>query len=251
MEGSAKRLKALRELRERLHTETEPDKVYKTLKKLSSVPILCDTLAEIGFRQTIKLLRREQLLVPFAKDLAAKWSERSPLERQAEAEPQDLASQMRLTREQAPRKPAAEDEAHEPAASRARAGDARQVVGAAGGAHRGPRTRTRPVLSRLASTMTTLLLPRHCLWARGRRGNAPGKLRPRVMEPRFLGASLQTATGRVSCLPVAVQSRAPVAKPACPRMARTLLPCSASKKPPLCLQGELENPSLFGSRPWP
>lgn len=135
MEGSAKRLKALRELRERLHTETEPDKVYKTLKKLSSVPILCDTLAEIGFRQTIKLLRREQLLVPFAKDLAAKWSERSPLERQAEAEPQDLASQMRLTREQAPRKPAAEDEAHEPAASRARAGDARQVVG---GSRRSP-----------------------------------------------------------------------------------------------------------------
>lgn len=135
MEGSAKRLKALRKLRERLHTETEPAKLYKTLKKLSSVPILCDTLAEIGFRQTIELLRREQLLVPFAKDLASKWSERSPLERQAEAEPQDLALQMRLTREQAPRKRAAEDEAHEPAASRARAGDAREVVG---GSRRSP-----------------------------------------------------------------------------------------------------------------
>ena len=94
MEGCAKRLKALRSLRERLHTETEPDKLFKTLKKLSSVPILCDTLAEIGFRQTIELLRREQLLVPFAKALAAKWSERSPLECQAEVEPQDLALQM-------------------------------------------------------------------------------------------------------------------------------------------------------------
>ncbi|KAH0516202.1 RNA polymerase II transcription factor SIII subunit A3-like-2 [Microtus ochrogaster] len=126
MEGSAKHLKALRNLRERLHTETEPDQLYQTLKKLSSVPILCDTLAEIGFRQTIELLKREQLLVPFAKDLAAKWSERSPLERQAETEPQDLALQMRLTREQAPRKPAAEDKAHEPAASRAPAADARE-----------------------------------------------------------------------------------------------------------------------------
>lgn len=127
MEGSAKRLKALRKLRERLHTETEPGKLYKTLKKLSSVPILCDTLAEIGFRQTIQLLRREQLLVPFAKDLAAQWSERSPLERQPEAEPGDLALHMRLTTEQAPRKPA-EDEAREPAASRARGEDAREVV---------------------------------------------------------------------------------------------------------------------------
>lgn len=134
MGGSAKRLKALRKLQERLHTETEPGKLYKTLKKLSSVPVLCDTLAEIGFRQTIKLLRREQLLVPFAKDLAAQWSERWPLERQPGAEPQDLALQMRLTTEQAPRKPA-EDEAPEPAASRARGEDAREVVG---GSRRSP-----------------------------------------------------------------------------------------------------------------
>lgn len=134
MDGSAKRLKALRKLRERLHTETEPGKLYKILKKLSSMPILCDTLAEIGFRQTIKLLRREQLLVPFAKDLAAQWSERWSLERQPEDEPQDLALQMRLTTEQAPRKPA-EEEAPEPAASRARGEDAREVVG---GSRRSP-----------------------------------------------------------------------------------------------------------------
>lgn len=128
MEVSAHRLEALAKLRERLHTETEPGKLYKTLKELSSLPILGDILAEIGFRQTIKLLRKEQLLVAFAKDLAAQWSERSPWERQPEAEPQDSALHMRLTPEQAPREPA-EDEAHEPAASRERGEDAREVVG--------------------------------------------------------------------------------------------------------------------------
>lgn len=129
MEGSAQRLKALLKLRERLHTETEPGQLYKTLKELCSMPILSETLAEIGFLETIRRLRREQLLIPFAKDLAARWSERSPWERQPEAEPQDLALPVRLaTEEQAPRKPA-EDLAHEPAASRAPAEDAREVVG--------------------------------------------------------------------------------------------------------------------------
>lgn len=129
MEGSAQRLKALRKLRERLHTETEPGQLSKTLEELCSMPILSETLAEIGFRQTIRRLRREQLLIPFAKDFAARWSERSPCERQPEAEPQDLALPTRLaTKEQAPRKPA-EDLAHEPVASRARAEDAREVVG--------------------------------------------------------------------------------------------------------------------------
>lgn len=135
MEGSAQHLKALWKLRERLHTETEPGQLYKTLKELCSMPILGDTLAEIGFRKTIKRLRREQLLVAFAKDFAARWSERSPWERQPEAEPQDFALPVRLaTEEQAPRRPA-EDQAHEPSASRARAEDVREVVG---GSRRSP-----------------------------------------------------------------------------------------------------------------
>lgn len=65
------RPKALQKLRERLCTETEPRQLYKTLKKLSSQPMLGDILEEIGFRQTIKLLRKQQLLVPFAKALAS------------------------------------------------------------------------------------------------------------------------------------------------------------------------------------
>ncbi|MEJ1288653.1 hypothetical protein NN561_019687 [Cricetulus griseus] len=34
-------------------------------------------LEEIGFKQTIKLMKKQQLLVSFAKDLAARWSEQS------------------------------------------------------------------------------------------------------------------------------------------------------------------------------
>ncbi|WP_448063296.1 hypothetical protein, partial [Enterococcus faecalis] len=39
--------------------------------------MLGDILEEIGFKQTIKLMKKQQLLVPFAKDLAARWSEQS------------------------------------------------------------------------------------------------------------------------------------------------------------------------------
>ncbi|XP_027246819.1 elongin-A3 member D [Cricetulus griseus] len=39
--------------------------------------MLGDILEEIGFRQTIKLLKNQQPLVPFAKELAARWSEQS------------------------------------------------------------------------------------------------------------------------------------------------------------------------------
>ncbi|XP_027289557.1 elongin-A3 member D-like [Cricetulus griseus] len=78
MEMEAKcRLEALHKLRERLCTKTEPRQLYKTLKKLSSQPMLGDILEEIGFKQTIKLMKKQQLLVPFAKDLAARWSEQS------------------------------------------------------------------------------------------------------------------------------------------------------------------------------
>ncbi|ERE48011.1 hypothetical protein H671_21598, partial [Cricetulus griseus] len=39
--------------------------------------MLGDILDEIGFKQTIKHMKKQQLLVPFAKDLAARWSEKS------------------------------------------------------------------------------------------------------------------------------------------------------------------------------
>lgn len=64
----------LQEILDRLCRESDPAKIYKDLKELSSVPILRDSLAAIGFRKTIKSLKRQQLLVQFVKDLVAKWS---------------------------------------------------------------------------------------------------------------------------------------------------------------------------------
>ncbi|XP_027289524.1 elongin-A3-like [Cricetulus griseus] len=78
----------MQKLRERLCTETEPRQLYKTLKKLSSQPVLGDILEEIGFRENVKLLKNQPLLVPFAKELAAKWSEGSQVGSQPETGPQ-------------------------------------------------------------------------------------------------------------------------------------------------------------------
>ncbi|MEJ1288361.1 hypothetical protein NN561_019392 [Cricetulus griseus] len=39
--------------------------------------MLGNILEKIGFKQTIKLMKKQQLLVPFTKDLAAQWSEQS------------------------------------------------------------------------------------------------------------------------------------------------------------------------------
>ncbi|EGW14963.1 hypothetical protein I79_025877 [Cricetulus griseus] len=41
--------------------------------------MLGDILEEIGLRQTIKLLKKQQLLYPFAKELVTRWSERANL----------------------------------------------------------------------------------------------------------------------------------------------------------------------------
>lgn len=118
------RPKALQKLRERLCTETEPRQLYKTLKKLSSQPMLGDILEEIGFRQTIKLLRKQQLLVPFAKALASQWSEGCPIEPQPEPGPQDFAFQKSPRTES--RRDSAEDQPPEPASPEQR-GDGREV----------------------------------------------------------------------------------------------------------------------------
>ncbi|XP_035308891.1 elongin-A3 member D-like [Cricetulus griseus] len=58
----------MQKLRQRLCKKTEPRQLYKTLKKLSSQPLLGDILEEIGFRENVKLLKNQQLLVPFAKN---------------------------------------------------------------------------------------------------------------------------------------------------------------------------------------
>ncbi|KAL6085669.1 hypothetical protein STEG23_028343 [Scotinomys teguina] len=63
------------------------------------MPKLCDTLAEINFKQTIKLLRKQHLLVPFVRDLAARWSEGSQFGPQAEPDPGNLAFEVSLPTE--------------------------------------------------------------------------------------------------------------------------------------------------------
>ncbi|EGW11495.1 RNA polymerase II transcription factor SIII subunit A3-like-2 [Cricetulus griseus] len=70
-----RRLEALLKLRERLCRETEPWQLYKTLKKLCSQAMLGDILEEIGFRQKIKFLKKQQIVAPFAKELAARSTE--------------------------------------------------------------------------------------------------------------------------------------------------------------------------------
>ncbi|EDL28599.1 mCG118053 [Mus musculus] len=89
----------LQKLLERLCQETDPGKIYKTLKELSSLPILCDTLAEIDFKQTIKSLKKQQLLVPFVKDLVDKWSTGFLLGPQIQQARQDFGLEKGLKRE--------------------------------------------------------------------------------------------------------------------------------------------------------
>lgn len=108
----AHHLETLLKLREHLYRETEPHKLYKTLKKLSSQPILCDTLEKIGFGQTIKRLRKEQRLVPFAKEFATLWSRRSQFGPQSESDIKNLAIQASLMTESSKNSP--EDKPHEP-----------------------------------------------------------------------------------------------------------------------------------------
>nr|XP_006971023.1 elongin-A3 member D-like [Peromyscus maniculatus bairdii] len=93
---AASSAEALQELQQHLCTETEPSKLYQTLQKLSSLPKLRDTLAEMNFQHTMELLRKEQLLVPFAKDLAAIWSERSQYGPHPEPDRGDFAFALSL-----------------------------------------------------------------------------------------------------------------------------------------------------------
>ncbi|EGW15184.1 RNA polymerase II transcription factor SIII subunit A3-like-1 [Cricetulus griseus] len=110
------RLEALLKLHDRLCRETEPRQLYKTLKKLSSQPMLGD---QIGFRQTIKLLKKQQLLPPFAKEIAAQWSERYHFGSQADPRPpQDFAFHRRPKAEIRSNSP--EDELQNPAFLRPR-----------------------------------------------------------------------------------------------------------------------------------
>lgn len=113
---------ALQKLHERLCTETEPRKLYTTLKNLSSHP-MC--LEEIGFRQTIKVLRKQQLLVPYAKAFAAQWSEGCLIEPPSDPGLKDLAFLKNPMSE--PRRDSPEDQPPE-SAFLEQGGDGRELV---------------------------------------------------------------------------------------------------------------------------
>lgn len=108
----------LQKLFDDLCGETDQGKIYGTLMELSSVPSLCDSLAEIGFRETIKQLKKQQLLVQFVKDLVAKWSPGLP------QGPQDLGLEMSLPREHQSNSP--KEKPQEPASPEAQ-GAGREV----------------------------------------------------------------------------------------------------------------------------
>lgn len=100
----------LQKLLDRLCQETDQRKIYKTLKELSAVPILCDRLAEIGFRQTIKHLKKQQLLVQFVKDLVGKWSTGLPQARQGfDLEKSRPTEQQSNSPEEKPHEPASQE----------------------------------------------------------------------------------------------------------------------------------------------
>ncbi|XP_050003220.1 elongin-A3 member D-like [Alexandromys fortis] len=136
----AHHLETLLKLRECLHRETESHKLYKTLKKLSSQPILCDTLEKIGFRQTIKRLREEQLLGPFAKEFATLWSRRSQFGHQSESDIQNFAIQASLMTESSKNSP--EEKPHEPRSTEDRE-NGRKVLEACSNKTRSPRLELR------------------------------------------------------------------------------------------------------------
>lgn len=62
-------LSILQKLRESRCKDIDPEKVCKMLTELFSLPILSNSLAEIGFRQTTKCLRKQELLDPFSEDI--------------------------------------------------------------------------------------------------------------------------------------------------------------------------------------
>lgn len=99
----------LQKLLDRLCQETDQGQIYQTLMQMSTVPILCDRLADIGFRETIKRLKQEQLLVQFVKDLVAKWLPQAP---------QDFGMEKSHTTQQQSNSP--EDNPQDPASQEAR-----------------------------------------------------------------------------------------------------------------------------------
>lgn len=66
-------LQEVRRLHARLATSTNPQKLHKYLRRLSALPMTSDILAQTCVRNTVKGLRRHEIVGSVARDLAAQW----------------------------------------------------------------------------------------------------------------------------------------------------------------------------------
>ncbi|XP_006862371.1 PREDICTED: transcription elongation factor B polypeptide 3 [Chrysochloris asiatica] len=83
-------LQVVEKLQARLAVNSDPKKLLKYLKKLSTLPITVDILAETGVGKTVNSLRKHEHVGSFARDLVAQWKKLVPVERNTEPEEQDF-----------------------------------------------------------------------------------------------------------------------------------------------------------------
>ncbi|XP_057555681.1 elongin-A [Hippopotamus amphibius kiboko] len=83
-------LQVVEKLQARLAANPDPKKLLKYLKKLSTLPITVDILAETGIGKTVNSLRKHEHVGSFARDLVAQWKKLVPVERNTEPDEQDL-----------------------------------------------------------------------------------------------------------------------------------------------------------------
>ncbi|KAF7467301.1 elongin-A [Marmota monax] len=83
-------LQVVEKLQARLAANPDPKKLLKYLKKLSTLPITVDILAETGVGKTVNSFRKHEQVGSFARDLVAQWKKLVPVERNNEADEQDF-----------------------------------------------------------------------------------------------------------------------------------------------------------------
>lgn len=83
-------LQVVEKLQARLAANPDPKKLLKYLKKLSTLPITVDILAETGVGKTVNSFRKHEQVGNFARDLVAQWKKLVPVERNNETDDQDF-----------------------------------------------------------------------------------------------------------------------------------------------------------------
>uniref|UniRef100_A0A8D2AKM8 Elongin-A n=1 Tax=Sciurus vulgaris TaxID=55149 RepID=A0A8D2AKM8_SCIVU len=83
-------LQVVEKLQARLAANPDPKKLLKYMKKLSTLPITVDILAETGVGKTVNSFRKHEQVGSFARDLVAQWKKLVPVERNNEADDQDF-----------------------------------------------------------------------------------------------------------------------------------------------------------------